>query len=70
MTATLSFASALGLIVTAEGVEMAHQLERLEALGCHRAQGYLFSPAVPADEVPALFDRIVPHTPAAGDQVA
>ena len=53
VTATLSFAAALGLVVTAEGVEMAHQLERLEALGCHRAQGFLFSPAIPASEVPA-----------------
>ncbi len=72
VTATLSFASALGLIVTAEGVEMPHQLERLEALGCHRAQGFLFSPAVPAPEVPALFGKIRPRSaPApAGDQVA
>jgi diguanylate cyclase (GGDEF)-like protein len=70
VTATLSFASALGLIVTAEGVEMAHQLERLESLGCHRAQGFLFSPAVPADEVPALFGRILPHLPESGDKVA
>ena len=72
VTATLSFASALGLIVTAEGVEMPHQLERLEALGCHRAQGYLFSPAVPAVAVPALFGQFAPR-PAPhelGDQVA
>ena len=72
VTATLSFASALGLVVTAEGVEMSHQLERLEALGCHRAQGYLFSPAVPADEVPALFGRFAPGpaSTVVGDQVA
>ncbi len=70
VTATLSFASALGLVVTAEGVEMAHQLERLETLGCHRAQGYLFSPAVPASQVPALFDQRLPRAPAAGDRVA
>ena len=72
VTATLSFASALGLVVTAEGVEMPHQLERLEALGCHRAQGFLFSPAVPADAVPALFGQFAPR-PAPhelGDQVA
>ena len=51
---------------------MAHQLERLEALGCHRAQGFLFSPAVPASQVPALFGRSGPRstTPAADDQVA
>ena len=70
VTATLSFASALGLIVTAEGVEMSHQLERLEELGCHRAQGFLFSPAVPAEDVPALFGRILPRAPEAGEKVA
>ncbi len=72
VTATLSFAAALGLVVTAEGVEMAHQLERLEALGCHRAQGFLFSPAIPASEVPALFARSGPRSMAlpADDQVA
>jgi diguanylate cyclase (GGDEF)-like protein/PAS domain S-box-containing protein len=54
VTATISFASALGLIVTAEGVEEPEQLSRLEDLGCHRAQGFLFSPAVPAAAVPEL----------------
>ncbi len=54
VTATISFAGALGLIVTAEGVEEPEQLTRLEALGCHRAQGFLFSPAVPAAAVPEL----------------
>ncbi len=54
VTATVSFASALGLVVTAEGVEEPDQLARLVALGCHRAQGFLFSPAVPADAVPWL----------------
>ena len=54
VTATIAFASALGLVVTAEGVEEVDQLERLEALGCHRAQGFLFSPAVPAPAVPEL----------------
>ena len=36
VTATLAFASALGLSVTAEGVETADQLDRLRALGCPR----------------------------------
>ena len=40
--------------MTAEGVETAEQLGRLEALGCLQAQGYLFSPAVPSAELPAL----------------
>ena len=54
VTATLAFAAALDLSVTAEGIETVEQLERLQALGCLRGQGYLFSPAVPASEVAAL----------------
>jgi diguanylate cyclase (GGDEF)-like protein len=52
--ATLAFASALDLSVTAEGVETREQLDELRALGCHQAQGYLFARPVPAAEVPNL----------------
>ena len=51
VTATLAFASALGLSVTAEGVETADQVARLRKLGCHRGQGYLFARPMPADDV-------------------
>jgi EAL domain-containing protein (putative c-di-GMP-specific phosphodiesterase class I) len=54
VTATLAFAAALGLSVTAEGVETIDQLERLRAMGCRQGQGYLFSRPVPAAEVAAL----------------
>jgi len=54
VTATLAFASALGLSVTAEGVETADQFERLRALGCPQGQGFLFSRPVPAAQLPAL----------------
>jgi diguanylate cyclase (GGDEF)-like protein/PAS domain S-box-containing protein len=54
VTATLAFAAALDLSVTAEGIETVEQLERLQALGCLHGQGYLFSAAVPASEVAAL----------------
>jgi diguanylate cyclase (GGDEF)-like protein/PAS domain S-box-containing protein len=54
VTATLAFASALGLSVTAEGVETVDQLERLRALGCPHGQGFLFSRPVPAADLPAL----------------
>ena len=43
-----------GLAVTAEGVETRQQLDHLRAEGCDQAQGYLFSPAVPADAARAL----------------
>ncbi|CAH1659147.1 Diguanylate cyclase (GGDEF)-like protein [Hyphomicrobiales bacterium] len=45
---------ALGLTVTAEGVETQEQLEFLRALGCHELQGYLFSKPVTAEEIDEL----------------
>jgi EAL domain-containing protein (putative c-di-GMP-specific phosphodiesterase class I) len=56
VTATLAFASALDLRVTAEGVETHDQLERLTTLGCQQAQGFLFSRPVTAEAVAALLD--------------
>ena len=40
--AVIQFAHALGLTVTAEGVERPSQLERLADLGCEYGQGFLF----------------------------
>ena len=54
VAAILSLAHALGLHVIAEGVETELQADQLRALGCPVAQGFLWSPAVPADEIPAL----------------
>jgi diguanylate cyclase (GGDEF)-like protein/PAS domain S-box-containing protein len=51
--ATIELAHNLGLIVVAVGVENDEQLEYLQLLGCDRAQGYYFSPPVPADEFAA-----------------
>jgi diguanylate cyclase (GGDEF)-like protein/PAS domain S-box-containing protein len=48
VAAAIAFARALHLAVTAEGVETPDQAIRLRALGCDRAQGYLF--ARPMDE--------------------
>lgn len=50
----VALASTLGIEVTAEGVETHDQVGPLVAMGCTTAQGFLFSKAVPADEVPAL----------------
>jgi EAL domain-containing protein (putative c-di-GMP-specific phosphodiesterase class I) len=70
VTATLAFAAALGLSVTAEGVETVDQLDRLRAMGCQQGQGYLFSAAVPASEVPALLRSRPWAAPDAGARVA
>jgi diguanylate cyclase (GGDEF)-like protein/PAS domain S-box-containing protein len=59
--AVLGMASALDVGVTAEGVETADQLARLRANGCAYAQGYLFSPPVPAEEMPELLARGAPQ---------
>ena len=47
----IDLAHTLGLQVVAEGVETVVQLEALRSFGCDYAQGYLFSPAVPADQL-------------------
>jgi EAL domain-containing protein (putative c-di-GMP-specific phosphodiesterase class I) len=49
--AVIGLAKALGLRALAEGVEKPDQREVLTAMGCDLAQGYLWSPPVPADEV-------------------
>jgi diguanylate cyclase (GGDEF)-like protein len=48
----------LGLTVVAEGVETDAVLHDLRRLGCDIVQGYLFSPAVPTQDVLALLDRL------------
>ncbi|HEY1931113.1 MAG TPA: EAL domain-containing protein [Acetobacteraceae bacterium] len=45
---------ALGMSVTAEGVETEQQLAQLRAEGCTEGQGYLFSRACSADRVPDM----------------
>ena len=48
----------LGISVVAEGVETPLQLEILREMGCHQIQGYLVSPPVPAEKIPALATRL------------
>ena len=52
--AIVSLAHALGITVTAEGVETAEQLERLRALACEHAQGYFFARPLEAAAAVAL----------------
>ena len=44
----------LGIVTTAEGVETAEQLRQIREQGCAEAQGYFFSPPLPAREARAL----------------
>jgi diguanylate cyclase (GGDEF)-like protein len=49
--AIITLAHTLGLDIVAEGVETLTQMDYLQSLGCDYGQGYLFSPAIPADLV-------------------
>jgi diguanylate cyclase (GGDEF)-like protein len=54
ISAVLTLGHAMGLTVTAEGVETAAQYDFLEAAGCNTMQGYLFSRPLPEEEVDHL----------------
>ena len=53
----IEMAARLGISVTAEGVEELEQAELLRMLGCTSAQGFLYSPAVPAADVLEMLAR-------------
>lgn len=58
VSAVVGLGRRLGLKVTAEGIESFEQLSLLQRERCDEGQGYLFSPPVAADEVPAMIDQI------------
>ncbi len=53
-SAIVAMAHRLRLSVIAEGVEQPAQLRRLQEFGCEGIQGFLFSEAVPPEQVPSL----------------
>jgi diguanylate cyclase (GGDEF)-like protein len=59
----------LGMTTIAEGVETAAQLDQVTDSGCGSAQGYLFSRPVPAEDVPAMLERLA-LTPVGTDDVS
>jgi diguanylate cyclase (GGDEF)-like protein len=64
VSAIVALAHGSGLVAVAEGVETAGQRRRLVALGCDRAQGYLFSRPVTADVLVSLMnDRVLVQHP-------
>jgi EAL domain-containing protein (putative c-di-GMP-specific phosphodiesterase class I) len=54
VNAIISMARSLGLRTLAEGVETQAQCDWLLAQGCDEAQGYLFSKALPAVDLPGF----------------
>jgi EAL domain-containing protein (putative c-di-GMP-specific phosphodiesterase class I) len=58
VAAIISLAHSLRLRVVAEGVEAEAQAELLAQLGCDQAQGYLFSPPVPAARIEGLLKTL------------
>lgn len=57
IASVVALGHAMGLKVTAEGVENQAQQRFLSAAGCHELQGFLFSKAVAEDKIADLFDR-------------
>ena len=54
VASTAALGRSLGLRVVAEGVESAAAAAVLAAIGCDLAQGFHYSPPVPAEQIPAL----------------
>jgi diguanylate cyclase (GGDEF)-like protein len=54
VSAVHTMAATLGLRMVAEGIETRAQLQFLQGIGCELGQGYLFSRAVPVEEIEPL----------------
>ena len=59
--AIIGLGHSLGLETIAEGIETLEHLRRVAAKGCDIGQGYLFSRAVPGDDVGRLAQMTMPH---------
>ncbi len=57
LTAIVTLAQTLDLVVIAEGVENDPQMEILRKIGCQRMQGYLFSRPLPHENLIAFFKK-------------
>jgi EAL domain-containing protein (putative c-di-GMP-specific phosphodiesterase class I) len=55
--AVVALSRALGMVITAEGVETAEQLACLRSLHCDRGQGYLFAPPQDAAVIADMLGR-------------
>ena len=59
VTTIIALAKSLNMRVVAEGVETLAQLNLLRELDCHIMQGFLFSKAIPGEEMKAWLERTV-----------
>jgi predicted signal transduction protein with EAL and GGDEF domain/DNA-binding response OmpR family regulator len=59
VTAIIAVARSLGLRVIGEGVESLRQMEVLHRLGCSLMQGFLFSRAIPAEDLERWLQQTV-----------
>ncbi len=66
----ISLGRGLGVTITAEGVETEAELNWLRSEGCHEAQGFLFSPGRPNDEIAAMLAAQCESTDAAALRMA
>jgi diguanylate cyclase (GGDEF)-like protein len=67
---TAGLGRALGLRVVAEGVESAASAALLAAIGCDLAQGFHYSPPVPAEQLPALVRSTIGVANLAAERIA
>ena len=56
LEAIISLGHKLNMTVLAEGIETAGQRDRVRNFGCELGQGFLWSPAIPNEDVPALIN--------------
>jgi EAL domain-containing protein (putative c-di-GMP-specific phosphodiesterase class I) len=70
VASTAALGRSLGLHVVAEGVESAASASVLAAIGCDLAQGFHYSPPVPAEQLPALVRGQVGVADLAAERVA
>jgi EAL domain-containing protein (putative c-di-GMP-specific phosphodiesterase class I) len=59
--AVIALGQSLGLAVIAEGVETSGQYDFMVAQGCLAVQGYLFSKAMPANQLPGWLSQTQPY---------
>jgi diguanylate cyclase (GGDEF)-like protein/PAS domain S-box-containing protein len=56
LEAIISLGHKLNMTVLGEGIETADQRDRVRSFGCELGQGFLWSPAIPSHDVPALLN--------------